>query len=99
MVITNIEKLIGLRFCPKCSLGFRTSDHHRERFNKHLEICDGKFHKKLKRKPSVIFAPQITKNKTLQYVLAHNILQSYKPIKSYITYDFKLIVTLKTNNH
>jgi hypothetical protein len=45
MVLTNVEKLIGLRFCNKCGLGFRTSDHHRDRFSKHCDECDGKFHK------------------------------------------------------
>jgi hypothetical protein len=48
MVITNVEKLTGLRFCSKCVLGFRISDSHRGRFNKHCEECDDKFHKKLK---------------------------------------------------
>jgi hypothetical protein len=89
MVITNVEKLTGLRFCSKCGLGFRTSDHHRARFNKHCEECDGKFHKKLKLNSSLAFVPHIMKNKTLQYMLAHKSeLKKYKSVPSYITYDF-----------
>jgi hypothetical protein len=30
MVITNVEKLTGLKFCSKCGLGFRTSEYHRD---------------------------------------------------------------------
>jgi NADH pyrophosphatase NudC (nudix superfamily) len=47
MVIINVEKLTGLRFCSKCGIGFRISDHHTERFNKHCNECDGSFIKSL----------------------------------------------------
>jgi hypothetical protein len=67
MIITNIEKLTGLRFCNKCGLGFKTSDHHRDRFTKHCEVCDGKFHNKLKLNSSLEFDPHIIK-KLLQYI-------------------------------
>jgi hypothetical protein len=57
MVITNVDKLTELRFWSKCVLGFRTSDHHKNRFTKHCEECDGKFHKKLKLNSSLAFIP------------------------------------------
>jgi hypothetical protein len=57
MAITNVEKLTGLRFCSKCGLGFRTSDHHIERFNKHYNECDGKFDIKLKLNSSLALVP------------------------------------------
>jgi hypothetical protein len=73
MVITNVEKLTGLRFCNKCGLWFRTSDSNRVRFTKHCEECDGKFHKKLKLNSTLAFVPHILKNKALQYMLSHKI--------------------------
>jgi hypothetical protein len=89
MVITNVEKLTGLRLCSKCGLGFRTSDHNTDRFNKHYIECDGKFHKKLKFNSSLAFVPHIMKNKALQYMLSHKVdLKNYNPVSSYITYVF-----------
>jgi hypothetical protein len=88
MIITNAELLTGLRFYGKCGLGFRTSDTHRARFNKHCEECDGKIHKKLKLNSSLAFAPCIMKKNALQYMLSHKVdLKNYKPVSSYITYD------------
>jgi hypothetical protein len=99
MVITNVEKLTGLRFCTKCGLGFRTSDHHRDRFTKHCEECDGKFHTKLKLNSSLAFVPHIMKNKALQYMLSHKIdLKNYKPVSSYITYDFETMNNTHVDN-
>jgi hypothetical protein len=74
MVITNVEKLTGLRFCSKCGLGFRTSDTQRAKFNKHCEECNGKFHKKLKLNSFLSFATHIIKNKALQYMLSHKMI-------------------------
>jgi hypothetical protein len=71
MVISNVEKLTGLRFCSKCGLGFRTSDHDTEKFTKHCEECDGTVPKKLKLNSYLAFIPHIMKNKALQYMLAH----------------------------
>jgi hypothetical protein len=89
MIITNVEKFTGLRFVSKCVLEFRTSDHHRDRFTKHYEECDGKFHKKLKLNSSLALILHFMKNKTLQYMLAHKIeLKKYRPVSSYITHDF-----------
>jgi hypothetical protein len=90
MIITNVEKLTGLRFCSKYCFGFRTSDHHTERFIKHCKEYDGKFHKKLKLNSSLALVPHIMKNKALQYMFAHKIeLKKYSPVSSYITYDFE----------
>jgi hypothetical protein len=86
MGITNAEKLTGFLFYSKCELGFRKSDHHTERFTKHCEECDGRFHKKLKLNSSLAFVPHIMKNKALQYMRAHKIdLKNYKPVLSYFT--------------
>jgi hypothetical protein len=99
MVITNVEKLTGLRFCSKCGLGFRTSGHHRDRFMKHCEECDGTFHKKLKLNSSLAFVHHIMKNKALQYMLAHKIdLKNYKPVSSYIIYDFETMNNIHVDN-
>jgi hypothetical protein len=73
MVITNVEKLTGLRFCSKCGLGFRTSDTQRAIFDKHCEECDCKFHKKLKLNSSLAFVTHIMKNKAFQYIFAYKI--------------------------
>jgi hypothetical protein len=99
MVFTNVEKLTGIRFCSKYGLGCRTSDSNRVRFNKHCEECDGKFHTKLKLNSSLAFVPHIMKNKVLQYMLAHKIdLKKYKPVSSYITYDFETMNNTHVDN-
>jgi hypothetical protein len=99
MLITNVEKLTGLRFCSKCGLVFRTSDTHRARFYKNCEECDGKFHKKLKFNSSLAFFPHIMKNKALQYMLSHKVeLKNYKPVSSYITYDFETMNNTYVDN-
>jgi hypothetical protein len=99
MAIINVEKLTGLRFYRKYGLRFRTSDHHRDRFTKHCEDCDGKFHKKLKLNSSLAFVPHIMKNKALQYMLSHKIdLKNYKFISSYITYDFETMNNTHVDN-
>jgi hypothetical protein len=95
MVITNVEKLTGLKFCRKSELDFRILDHHTERFNKHCEQYNDKFHKKLKLKPSLAFLPQIMKNEAVQFILikygnlAVKIL--YYLVSSYIINEFETL--------
>jgi hypothetical protein len=99
MTITNVKKLTGLRFCSKCGLGFRTTDHHRDRFTKLCEECDGKFQKKLKLNSSLAFVPHIMKNKALQYMLSYKIeLKNYTPVSSYITYDVENMNNIHVDN-
>jgi hypothetical protein len=85
--------------CGKYGLGLRLSDHHTERFTKHCKECDGKFHKKLKLNSSLEFVPHIMKNKALQYMMSHKSdLKNYKPVSSYITYDFETMNKTHVDN-
>jgi hypothetical protein len=99
MVITNVEKLTGLRFCNKYNLKFRTSDTHRARFNKHCNYCDVKFHMKLKFNSFLAFVHHIMKNKAFQYTLVHKTdVKAYKHVSSYITYVFETMNKTHVDN-
>jgi hypothetical protein len=103
IIITNVEKLAGLRFCSKCGLEFKTTDHHRDRVNKHCNDRNGKFHKKLKLNSSLEFVPHIMKNNVFQFMLSKYgnlaVKDLYHPVSSFITYDFETMNNTHVDNN
>jgi hypothetical protein len=101
MYIKDLEGLTKMHFCPKCYYIPPTSQHgnyNKERFEKHVEKCDGvngtasKLHKELSLDDvAVPYIPHIQKNKTFVYLFAHNRLNEYQYIRNYITYDFETV--------
>ena len=96
MYIKNVENLTGLIFCDKCGdLVCRKTAIHRDKALKaHMKHCDGKpgVHKRLDldRVPQP-YVPHILKNKEYMALLAVGRENEYKPISSYITYDFETV--------
>ena len=96
MYIKNVETLTGLLFCDKCGdlICRKTAKHSDKALKNHMKHCDGKpgVHKRLEldRIPQP-YCPHILKNKEYMELLAVGRENEYKPISSYITYDFETV--------
>lgn len=96
MYIKNVENLTGLLFCDKCGdlICRKSAKHSDKALKNHMKSCDGKpgVHKRLDldRVPQP-YVPHILKNKEYMELLAIGKENEYKPISSYITYDFETV--------
>jgi hypothetical protein len=94
MNIKNVENLTVDRFCNICKAFIckRDAAHGDRTFKKHMKKHEkgliGTKQIVLDVKPRP-YVPHILKNKAYWYSLAHNV--EYKPMRSYITYDFETV--------
>jgi hypothetical protein len=95
-----IQKYTKLHICPKCGYIPPASQHgsyHRERFEEHINNCDGGIKRSLcLNKQSVPFIPHIQKNPIFAYLLAHNGKNEYHVVQEYITFDFETVMKKET---
>ena len=90
MFIIDAEKLTKIFICPKCnSYVVRNENRHgSERMKKHMDHCDGKFHKKfIPERISEPYCPHILNHPVYEFCLAHDL--EWKPQSLYMTYDFE----------
>jgi hypothetical protein len=94
MLIKDVESLTGMKYCPICkNVVCKRDPNHGDRvFEKHIDLHQQGLIGKKKcnlAKRQLPFCPNILKNRSYLYCLAHNCLEKYRPIQSYITYDFE----------
>jgi hypothetical protein len=100
MHVLDHEKLTGCMICPKCKAYSRdkTMSHSNQRFNQHVEKCNGKRERKVKldksAKPHV---PHITKYDIMRYLIINNRINEWKPKRSYITFDCETVRSINNN--
>jgi uncharacterized protein (DUF2225 family) len=74
MYIKDIQKYTKVHICPKCGYIPPATDHgsyHRERFEEHVQNCEGKIKRSLcLNEQSVPFIPHIQNNPIFAYLLA-----------------------------
>jgi hypothetical protein len=97
MFIKDVEILTRLHICPKCHSYTLSAATHggykKDRFDAHVEKCDGKFHSKLTLQPvSKPYLPHIFKNPLYAYLLAHGRASEYKVLTNCMTYDFETVL-------
>jgi hypothetical protein len=82
MYIKDIQKYTKLHICHKCGYIPPASNggcYHKERFEEHVENCNGNLVRKLRlNEQSVPFIPHIQKNPVFAYLLVSNRKNDYE---------------------
>jgi hypothetical protein len=94
MYIKDIQKYTKPHICPKCRYilpAIQHGSYNRERFEDHIQNCDGL------NEQSVPFIPHIQKNPIFAYLLAHNRKNEYQVVQEYITFDFETVMKKETH--
>ena len=87
----------GLLVCPYCeAYCFQYSGNEKNiaKFHKHCEECKkngGVFVQKVSLEEEKPYVPHIDKDKLYSYLLAHNMVEKFRPTRYYITYDFETL--------
>jgi hypothetical protein len=101
MYVKDIQKYTKLHICQKCGYippATNNGSYHRERFEEHINNCDGGIKRSLYlNEQSVPFIPHIQKNSIFAYLLAHNRKYEYKVIQEYITFDIETVMKKETH--
>ena len=83
-----IEALTNIHICPQCGSYIHKGHEHMDRFNRHVDKCDGKFKKDfIPSREALPYCPHILNNPVYLYCLSYEL--EWKPTIHYITYDFE----------
>jgi hypothetical protein len=81
--------------CPKCKnylLSKSSFEDHKERFDKYVKSCDGKFYSRINLKPSSLpYHPGLLQNNEYLRLFAGGKQAEYEFTKDYICYDFETV--------
>jgi hypothetical protein len=94
MLIKNVEALTGFKYCDICRriVCRKNTKHGDLTFKRHLKLHEkGLVGTKqcLLNNVQKPYCPHILNNKAYAYCLSHDCVEKYKPIESFMTYDFE----------
>jgi len=99
MYVHNVEKALGIIFCPNCN-SFCLSNITRDRIHttremqKHIKCCMQEKQKEEKLTATKPFLKQLDRQPLVKHLLAHNLINIrgsplYTPMQGYITFNFE----------
>jgi hypothetical protein len=95
MFIKDIEALTKFHTCPKCQtylLSKSSFEDHKERFDKRVNKCDGKYHSDVNLKPSSLpYHPTLLQNSEYLRLYAEGKQDQYKFTRDCMCFDFETV--------